>query len=80
MEMPQPQTVISPPFAARTAGGMRFSRRLSFSSSEADALALAQTRSGGLPVQEEYSLAFTAFATGPGYASSEAMSQAQIIA
>lgn len=58
---------------ARKAGGGRFS-------SSANALAIAQTRTGGLPVKEEYSLALTAVATGPGYASSLARSEAGILA
>ena len=65
-------TAISSPVGARTAGGLSFS-------SSANALALAQTRLGGLPVKEEYSLALTAVATGPGYASSQAISVTQII-
>ena len=49
-------------------------------SSRANALALAQTRTGGLPIKEEYSLTLAAVATGPRYASSLAKSEAGILA
>jgi hypothetical protein len=65
-------TSIRLPVGTLTVGGRSFS-------SNANALALAQTFSGGLPVKEEYSLTLTAISVGPDYASSQAISAAQII-